>query len=385
MKVLLVSRWGVQCGIATYTDQLSLALIELGIDVEIAAEQYIGIKKINVQTKDVTVHRCWNGRKSSFTGIVNLVKKINPDAVHIQHEFGFMDEARTMIDLVSKTRPYAAIVVTPHTVIPHPSAKSWFYRSVLDKVGGVVAHNKAMAHALVDWKIPENNVFVIPHGTPSNCIKKDKKESRRRLYLPEDPSVIIAMSLGFITPGKMQYEAVEAIIYLVQEGVLDSKRFLYLIVGEPGQKDEQNIEYCRKIHELIDKHRSWNYVRIIPRFVDREDLPYYYGAADFAITGSCQTFYSVSGRSHQEMAFGMPSVSSDVRLLSDLNEHQTMKYKTLYQLRSHILTLARSSEYRSILSRRCTEVANETLWPNVAARHIKMYEAVIARMVSRKI
>jgi glycosyltransferase involved in cell wall biosynthesis len=378
MKVAFISRWGVQCGIATYTDQLVQALTKAGINCECVAEELSGMPQIPVQS-DIVVTRCWRGKESSYNGIFKHIIRQKPSIIHLQHEFGLMDCPEAMLNLMPKISNLGIpVIVTCHTVMPPPSHKGWFFRQTLSQVAGVVAHNGEIKKALIDWRIPPKNIFIISHGTPENCDVEDKVESRRALYLPEDPNVVIALSLGFITPGKMQHEATEAIIELVQEGLLDSKHFLYVIAGSPGDHPE-NIKYCRKLYHQIDEARAWNYIRITPSFIATDDLPIWYGAGDFVITGSHQTFYSVSGRAHQEMAYKIPSISSRARLLSDLNSMRSMKYDSKFQLRSHILRMVGDPQLRSILSGRCGDFANETSWTNVAKKHIDAYKSLLAR------
>jgi glycosyltransferase involved in cell wall biosynthesis len=378
MKVSFVSRWGVQCGISTYTDQLILSLMQQhGVDCDCLAEKLIGIKEIPVQSTDARFARCWDGRQSNYEGIFRQLKKVKPSVVHFQHEFGLMDSPGALLEILPKIKAIGVpVVFTPHTVMPMPSPKNWFFRDVLKQAQGVVAHNEQMKEELVKWGLHPDSVHVIPHGTPEGCAIEDKKNARMALFLPDDPSLVIAISLGFISPGKMQHEAVEAILGLAQEGLIDTSRFLYIIAGSPGQNDQQNIEYCRSLHKKVDDARAWNFIRIIPRFIDRVDLPLWYGAADFVITGSHQTFFSVSGRSHQEMAYGIPSVSSDARLLSDLNEGRSLKYDSLFQLRGNILTMIREPYLRVSMQRRCLDFAEVTSWTNVAKKHIHLYEKV---------
>jgi glycosyltransferase involved in cell wall biosynthesis len=373
MNVAFVSRWGVQCGIATYTDQLILSLGKQDVTCKCFAEEITGIKEISVQS-DIKFFRCWNGRHGNYNGIFEKLNKHKPDIVHFQHEFGLMDNPKGLLELFPRIRAIGIpIVVTPHTVIPRPSPKNWFFIDVLSQASGIVAHNKDMMDALKKWGIPGKKIHIIPHGTPEDGMSYNRKESRNSLYLPESDDVIIAISLGFISPGKMQHEAVDAIIDLAQEGLIDTKRFLYIIAGSPGQGYEQNIDYCRDLYKKVDSARAWNFIRIIPYFIDRKHLPLYYGAADFVITGSHQTFYSVSGRSHQEMAYGMPSISADARLLSDLNEHRSLKYDSLFALKANLLTMIRDPLLRSTMGRRCLDFAEETSWTNAARKHINLY------------
>jgi glycosyltransferase involved in cell wall biosynthesis len=379
MKVAFVSRWGVQCGIATYTDQLSLALMRAGIEVECIAEQLTPqIAPTEVQAKDVTVTRCWQGNAASYMGAYEALQKSRPNIIHLQHEFGLMPMPKAMIEILPLIKSLKVpIVVTTHTVMTPPDSRGWFFLNFLNHVNAIVAHSDGIKKALLQWQLKPGAVAVIPHGTPENCQRPDQLEARRALYLPDDPNVTIAISLGFITKGKMQHEAIEAIIGLVRDGLIDPNRFLYVVAGEPGQGQKANILYCRKLHKLVDEAKAWNYIRIIPRFIPVSELPIWYGACDFVITGSHQTFWSTSGRAHQEMAFKMASVSADARLLADLNEYRSLKYDSTAQLRAHILRLARDPQLRSTLSRRCGEFAAETSWTNVAAKHQQLYESLI--------
>ena len=374
MNVSFVSRWGVQCGIATYTDQLVLSLVKRGVNCNCLAEKLIGIKEIPLQS-DIEFFRCWDGRQANYEGIFRNLLKSKPCVVHFQHEFGLMDTPGALLELIPKIRSLKIpIIVTPHTVMPKPNPKNWFFINVLSQVDAVVAHNEDMQRELVNWGLSKLNVHVIPHGTPEDCNIAERVAAREALFLPDAHDIVIAISLGFISPGKMQHEAVDAILDLAREGMIDTSKFIYIIAGSPGQNDQQNIEYCRKLHKKIDDARAWNFIRIIPRFIDRADLPLWYGAADFVITGSHQTFFSVSGRSHQEMAYGRPSISSDARLLSDLNERRSLKYDSHFALKAHILTMIRDPYLRHSMGRRCVEFAQDTSWTNIAKKHIALYK-----------
>lgn len=379
MKIAFVSRWGVQCGIATYTDQLVQAITRAGPECECAAENVRGLKEISIESR-IAYDRCWDGRIGSFEGIFQLMRRIRPDVIHFQHEFGLMDSPKPMLEMMGRLKSLRTpTIFTCHTVMPPPKHKVWFFKDVLKMVTAIVVHNAEAKKAFLRWGHSENKIHLIPHGTPEDCKKQGRAESRKLLFLPEEPHVILAISLGFITPGKLQHEGIDAIIWLVREGLLDPQRFLYIVAGSPGQNDPANIEYCRSLHNMLDENRAWNYIRIIPNFIPVDKLPLWYGAADFVITGSHETFYSVSGRSHQEMAYGMPSISSHARLLSDLNETRSLKYDSMVQLRAHILAMVRDPNLRNILSRRCLQFAEETSWTNVADMHIRLYERLIKK------
>jgi glycosyltransferase involved in cell wall biosynthesis len=376
LRVTYVSRWGVQCGIATYTDQLCLAMAEHGARCNCAAEAK-GIIPVATMCSETEYTRCWAGNSQSFMPLLLHIKENRPDVVHIQHEFGLMDQQATLEELLKGLGMMKIpVVVTCHTVMAPPHEKRWFFYNILRLVDAVVAHNEETKEALLRWNIDANKVAVIPHGTLEPAPKPEKGAARRQLYLPDDPNVVIALSLGFITKGKMQHQAVSAVTWLVREMLIDPRNFLYVIAGEPGQGTDDNKEYCRELHNIVRKERAWNYIHIAPRFIPASELPTWYSAADFVITGSHPTFFSTSGRAHQEMAFEMPSISARVALLSDLNEERSLKFSSEEELRSHIIRMSQDAQLRGVLARRCGEFAKDTSWSRVALRHIELYRSL---------
>jgi glycosyltransferase involved in cell wall biosynthesis len=383
-KVAFVSRWGVQCGIATYTDQLANAMCQHGTGVVCVAEEVGGLKEIPA-TSSVEVKRCWRGKNMNIDEMYTHIKTCRADVVHFQHEFGIMNDMIKMMQLVDALRRgEVPIVFTCHTVMPRPNPEtSWFFHDLISQIDAVVVHTKEAKDAVVAWGHDAGKVYVISHGTPEGCTVDERIKSREALYLPSRKDLIVAVSLGFITPGKMQKETIREVIWLVREGLLDPTKFLYIVAGEPGQNNPTNIMYCQEIHKLVDDNMAWNYIRIIPRFIPMDELPVWYGAADFAITASHQTYFSTSGRSHQEMAYGIPSISSNARLLSDLDETRSLKFNfdddEAFQFRFHVLSMVRDPKLRAKLAKNCLKFANETSWTNISGQHLEMYKTLINR------
>ena len=378
MKVLFVSRWGVQCGIATYTQQLVEALSRFEIKCVCAAQKKGGMPLVDAP-KDIPVSFCWTEKEESLEGVFHLINKEKPDIIHMQHEFGLFHNPRAVMGFFNEMkRQRKKIVITCHTIVEPPSHFAWFFLDPIKVCNRIICHMESAIPVLRKWKITGNKIALIPHGTKEECYKKEKMEARHRLFLPQDEDLIVALSLGFITSGKMQHEGIRAIIDLVHEGLIDPLKFLYVIAGIPGLNHPENVKYCNELHQLVTENRAWNYIRIVPRFIQDEDLPDWYGAADFMITGSHPTCYSISGRSHQEMAFGMPTVSANELILSDFNEYRSLKYQQLKGLKIGIMRLINERSLRESLSYRCMQFAEQTSWTNVAKQHISLYKDVIS-------
>ena len=383
-RVAFISRWGVQCGIATYTDQLANAMCQHGASVVCVAEEVGSLKQMSA-TPGVEVIRCWHGRSMNVDEIYTKSRLCGAQVIHFQHEFGIMNDMMRMMQLIDALhRGGVPTVVTCHTVMPRPHTDTaWFFNDFLTHVDAIVVHTQDTKNAMVEWGHNPGKIHVISHGTQTGVSVDEKARSREILYLPSRKDIIVAVSIGFITPGKMQKETIKEVIWLVREGLLDPTKFLYIVAGEPGQNDQVNVAYCREIHKIIDENRAWNYIKVVPRFVPVDELPVWYGAADFAITASHQTFFSTSGRSHQEMAYGVPSISSNARLLSDLDETRSLKFdfddEEAYQFRFSVLAMVRDPKLRAKLARNCLKFASETSWMNVAEQHLEVYKTLINR------
>ena len=382
MKIGFVSRWGVRCGISTYSDQLVSALSGQGADVFCVAETVGSLVEVPLES-NINFIRCWRGQDMSVDDTFVHLKIGRAMVAHFQHEFGILNQARPLLKLLTVLKNSGvSSVFTCHTVMPKPHIQTaWFFADLMRCVDAVVVHTEGAKNAIVEWGHDPGIVHVIPHGTKENCQAIDKKSAREALGLPADPDLVVAVSLGFITPGKLQRETIREVMSLVRDGILDPKKFLFLVAGEPGQNDRANIRYCNEIQRLVEESQASDYIRIVPRFIQVEELPTWYGAADFAITASHQTFFSTSGRSHQEMAFGVPSISSRERLLSDLDDSRSVKFDLGSDgeggFRAALMRIMEDQALRAELSANCLKFAAETSWTNVARQHIELYSSLI--------
>jgi glycosyltransferase involved in cell wall biosynthesis len=379
MRVGFVSRWGVRCGIATYSDQLTAALVRQGADVFCAAEHFGGLVPIPTEST-IEAFRCWNGRTMNTDDMFVRLRVGRATVAHFQHEFGIMNQPRPLVQLVAALASSGVpSVVTCHTVMPRPFPQNaWFFADLLRQVDAIVVHSEDARSALVDWGHRPDKVRVIPHGTREGCHPEDRAIARQTLGIA--PDRVVAVSIGFITPGKMQMETIRGVIGLVQDGAIDPTRFLFVVAGEPGQNDPTNTRYCADIQALVAQEQAAGYIQVIPRFIPVEELPLWYGAADFAITASAPTFFSTSGRAHQEMAFGVPSISTRERLLTDLDETRSVKFDFSATdaggFRAALLAIMGDPQLRTALSGACLRFADETSWTNVARRHLELYAQV---------
>lgn len=160
-KVAIISDWGVNCGIATYTSYLVSALRKYAESVVVFAEEAVGSKF----EKDVI--RCWD-RKGDYKRILGEVEKYNPDLIIVQHEFGLFHKVNLWQSLMSQLSKWR-VLTTFHTVLEHrvPNVEAsldYKARCFAEMAcSEIVVHQKKAREALRDRGY-SGRVHYIPHG-----------------------------------------------------------------------------------------------------------------------------------------------------------------------------------------------------------------------------
>jgi glycosyltransferase involved in cell wall biosynthesis len=174
-KVALVSDWGINCGIATYSKYLADALKPLVGELLILAEEAEGA------VEEPNVIRCWN-RKGDYLRIIEEADKFNPDLIIIQHEFGLFHKINLWQSLMSQLSRWR-VLTTFHTVLEHrvpniDASLDYKARCFAEMAcPEIVVHQKKARDTLRDRGY-SGRVHYIPHGcfSPNNTrkLKPDK-------------------------------------------------------------------------------------------------------------------------------------------------------------------------------------------------------------------
>lgn len=168
MRVAVISDWGINCGIATYTKYLCNQLRPLVADLRIFAEDANPEFCENDETDKVT--RCWN-RAGDYSSIREHIEKFNPDVIFLQHEFGLFHKANLFCSLMSQLSRWRTIV-TLHTVLDHDvesdeARLDYMTRSLSEAAcREVIVHTPRARLTLRDRGF-SGHIHFIPHGCHS--------------------------------------------------------------------------------------------------------------------------------------------------------------------------------------------------------------------------
>ena len=362
-KLGLVSTFNTECGISTYSEHLA-EYFKRG-SVQVFANHLI----TSSDTGSCDLHpikRCWE-RTGDFKELEEAILASDVDVVHIQHEFGLFQNHESFLRLLWALKDKnIKIYITLHTVFTEDihNQKIRDYAKICTKI---IVHCEP-ARKLLNL---EDKCVIIPHGS---VIVTPKPKAEARKHLNIDPDCFLALTFGFITPTKGALDNISAVIDLKPE----FPDLQLLVVGMPMVygKNYANLEYTLSLYRWLRRKNAWDTVDIRMKYVPEWEFDYYAGAADIAIENYYQTHYSTSGMSHLVMSYGLPSVSSRANILLDLNEERSVKFNIndLEGMKDGIFKLITNPELREQLSKNCLKYTEEVSWPNIAKRHLRMYE-----------
>jgi FkbM family methyltransferase len=249
VKVVQVSTWQVQCGIAAYTEHLCRGLSDHGIEWDVAPidrelTRYMSRRELREYFAELSDH---------FDGA---------DIVHIQHEFGFFAGAYHYRESVANFRRVLRAAqqhgrpafVTLHTVpftidwtvvdfsrLPLEQAmligaRAWWRTTLAPLLNrdAVIVTGRTARRLLIDSGVKAGRIDVIPCGTPMRtgpAHAVDIAAARRRLGL--DPDATVLGIFGYLSANKGYRTVLQALERLPE-------RFQLLLAGGPHPNDEHS-------------------------------------------------------------------------------------------------------------------------------------------------
>lgn len=372
MKVLMISGYNVECGIATYTTHLAEELINKGIDVFIAAEDYInGVK--NYKYSNIPYIRCWKRGDNNYKRLKSVIKYEKPDVVHVQFEYGyFYPFEKEFISLLKFIKSkHIKLVITYHSLVNKGRGLDCAFKFA-KYADLVIQHDIEGIKEMKKYvNIPCKHIL---HGAirPQYPLIS-KKQARYELGLSKNEFVIL--STGFINPNKKIVENIWAVKEIMQKYNLNPT---YIVAGKAIILDDNqsNKHYLHKINDLIK--RLGTKTIILNHFFTEKAIGKYISAADVLLFNSGYTYPSSSGNITRVRTYLKPSISADSRLQSDLLPSESLRfnYDSQRELVNAIITAMKCPDvlHRQIIN--LYKNSEKYYWDNIAYEHISAYEGL---------
>ena len=273
--------------------------------------------------------------------------------------------AKFILDILLVKWTGRKVVWTIHNSISHeakfPRLERWTQQALLYLVDRVIVHHHATAAEIVQiYRVAPTKLAVIPHGHYRGVYGAaiDPLQARQQLGLPEAGRIFL--NLGLLRP----YKGIEKLLEIWRNHQSILAGSTLLIAGKP-----LNEAYGRR---LIEQAAGLEHVIIRAEFVEDDQIPLYFSAADITVFPFEQI--STSGSLILAMSYNKPSIAPQIASVAETLDGAN---HLLYQpdCRDGLLSAIQKS-YKIDLDivRDCVSRASARLdWRNIAEKTHQVY------------
>jgi glycosyltransferase involved in cell wall biosynthesis len=362
LKVAFVGNWKMQCGIATYSENLW---------PEIA--KHVGDFKLFIEKNDVPtgptnvigdvaippdrVIACWK-RGEKLTELARAIREYDPDIVAIQHEFGIWPNASYWLALMSQLSHYR-VIVTMHSVFHHKD------KTIVEAaMPEIVVHLEGARRVLQDEKGLTQPIHVIPHG----CTPVTNIERLWNFYKSEH--TFMQFGFGFRYKGwELSIRAADVLRCKYPDVF-----FTGLFSESPYNRVDHQVYYdelCQLIDDL-DLHANVGLIKGYQSDVALDSYMRTNQVIVFPYVSHPQhEVFGVSGAARLAMSKMAPVITTSVNHFSDV---PTLKADTPEEIAAALDVMFSNPVARKAQVDAQLAYLNETTWAKVALRYIRLFE-----------
>lgn len=380
--------------VGTYTPRHDgLATFASDLEHGLTAHDHVRVRIVAIDPEGETfqyprsvVGRIEQNDESSYVQAAELVQRLKPDVVSLQHEFGLWgvwrdslesDYASPFLEAIATGPRPCPVVSTLHTVRPSPHEdEQAVLRRIIEGSAASVVMARTGAMILVDdYGVSPDTLIRIPHGVPV-VDRRPRRYFKRRLNL-EGRTII--STLGMLDPRKGLEYAVAAMEAVVKE----HPEALYLIVGEthPEYRKHNGEQYRNELRALVRELKLTQNVRFVNQYLTDRELIDYLQASDIYVTPYLDRNQITSGT----LAF---AVGSGKAIISTPYSHATealaegrgllAEFRSAESIAHCLEHMLDDPAYRHDMERRTLEYGRQDTWPQVAGRYLDVFRRVAA-------
>ena len=363
-----------QCGIATFTTDLSDAIVSefSGIDCRVVAmneggEQqayrhaYPARVRFEIEESEVASYR----RAADFLNVNDF------DIVCVQHEYGIFGgkAGAHVLTLLRELR--MPIVTTLHTILSEPNAQQ---RRVMDELCALSERVVLMSdHGGTLLRevhhVPEAKIDIIPHGiriAPHTLHSKDRLGVNGKRVL---------LTFGLLSPDKGVENVIDALPAILER----HPDTVYIVLGatHPQVKAQNGETYRFSLVNRAQRLGVDSSLIFHDRFVSQSELAEFLSAADIYITPYLNPEQSTSGTLAYAVGSGKVAVSTPYRYARDLladGRGVLVPSNDAQAIANEVIDLLADDGRRSAIQARATAYGLRMEWPAVARSYVESFE-----------
>jgi len=366
-----------ECGIATYTRSLTKAINVLNpyylADIVAIDDSFSGGES-KVYPWEVK-YRIDQENLTSWLKAADYINQSSADVVVLQHEFGIYggEQGEYVLPFMDQiTKP---IVVCFHTVLQEPEAKMVeIVKEISSKAAAIIVIVDAAGKRLVEhFGIDPNKIVTIPHGVPDIPFGPSGPHKKKLGY----GSSTIISSFGLFSRSKGYETAIKALPAIIKK----NPKVKLLLLGEthPVVLRQEGESYRNSLKRLIKQLGVGDNVEFVNHYLTLEEIISYLRATDVYITPYPNLDQVSSGTLSYAVSAGRPCISTPYVYAKEvLDEGRGLICQPLdsEDLAEQINYLIGNHQAAQEMSKKAYAYGRNMIWPNVALRHLDLFEIV---------
>lgn len=372
-----------ECGLSTFTHDLSSAIDTLGV---FARPTVIAMHNPEIypgpyahEVRFLLVER----EKESYARAAAFVNQSDIALVNLQHEYGIFGtdsppgiwDGAHILEFLRRVRK--PVVTTLHTLSEHPNQQQ---RAALSEVGRLSARVVAMAGDAAPllrevYGVPKEKVVFVHHGAPD--VPFHGSDYFKRVFGLAGREVL--MTFGLLSPNK----GIEVVLAALRTVVPRHPEAMYLIVGatHPVIRKTQGEDYRKMLLRRVRESGLAENVRFVNQYLTLNQLILYLRATNIYLAPQLDPAQYVSGTLAYAAAFGKAIVATEFRyakyLLAD-GRGILVPAKNPGAFTTALDSLLANPQQKRDIEEAIYLYSRTMTWPVVASQYADLFRKVVA-------
>lgn len=375
-KITLIGNYPPrQCGIATFTQDIRLALLGARPDRPVpvvAVTDALGPYDYPNEVRFEIAEQ----QSEHYRDAGQFINNAGGQVACVQHEFGIFggDAGEHLLELMDSSD--VPFVTTLHTVLsdPNPDQKRVFEKVAQKSARLVTMSEKGREILRETWQVPEHKIEVIPHGIPD--VPFTDPAFYKEQFNLQGREVIL--TFGLIGPGKGIEDGIKAMPAVAKK----HPDALYVILGatHPNLIRHEGEKYREELEALVEELGVQDNVRFVNQYTEFEELLEWIGAADLYLTPYLNEAQITSGTLAYSYGAGKAVVSTPYWHAAEILSEERgclVKFSDPQSIADGITGLLDDPARCDRVRKAAYLAGREMTWEKVGKRYHEVFEEVL--------
>ncbi len=364
-----------ECGIATFTNDVVESFDRaFGTRSDVVAIDEAGSESRAYPSR--VFARLSSDDRASYRTTARAINGHPSDLLCVQHEYGLFGgpDGAWFLDLLEEVEK--PIVVSLHTVLPHPTEE---HRSVArrlcERADAVVVLSQTGKDILIgEYGIDPGKLHVIHHGVPDVPFRAT--DGPKAKFGVADRLVV--STFGLISRGKGLEYGIDA----MRSVVARHPQALYLILGQthPNVRRHEGESYRAELSARIAELGLENNVKLVDHYLAFDELVEYLAATDIYLTPYLNPVQIVSGTLAYAVGAGKAIVSTPYLYAEEVlanGRGYLAPFRDADAIAAALNLLLDDPFLRRATERRAYRFGRQMTWPHVARAYGRVFGGVL--------